>query len=205
MAPNGHAEESLREHVVETATRLFAALGYDATPIAAVADACGVDVSAITSMVGDKQTLYRAVMDRVQMRQRAMFDAVAAEFTPDREGLHRLADHALDYCVEHPEQPSLWMHRWHSDAADIPELEGLYLQPELERLRGLLRRAAPADTDVDVDMALQTIAWTIRGFCVGGVLNSRGEREGPENPLLLNRFRQHLHAITDQLFQLSPQ
>lgn len=200
MVPAGNDQEpQRREHVIETATRLFAALGYDATPIAAVADACGIDVPTITAMLGDKQTLYRAVMDRAQARQRAMFDAVIAEFTPDRAGLHRLADLALDYCVAHPEHPALWMHRWQSDAADIPELEGVYLQPDHERLRTVLRRIAPAETDAD--MSLQTIGWAIRGFCIGGVINPQGEREGPENPILLEQFRRHLHRFTDLLFQ----
>ncbi|MGH3391705.1 MAG: TetR/AcrR family transcriptional regulator [Actinomadura sp.] len=201
MEPAGHDQDAQRrEHVIDTATRLFAALGYDATPITAVADACGVDASTITAVVGDKQALYRAVMERTQARQRAMFDAVITEFTPDRAGLHRLADLVLDYCVAHPEHAALWMHRWHYDAADIPELETVYLHPEFERFRGVLRKVTPAE--VDVELALQTIAWAIRGFCVGGVLNSRGEREGPESPVLLDRFRQHLHHLADQLFPL---
>jgi AcrR family transcriptional regulator len=201
MDPAGHERGTLsREDVLETATRLFAALGYDATPIAAIADACGVDVPAITALMGDKQTLYRAVMDRLVARQRAMFDVVIAEFTPDRTGLHRLADHALDHLVAHPELAALWMHRWQSDAADIPELESVYLTPVLDRLRAVVRGVTPPD--VDVDLALQTIAWTIRGFCVGGVINEHGQREGPENSVLLERFRQHLHRLTDQIFEL---
>ncbi|MGH3388945.1 MAG: TetR/AcrR family transcriptional regulator, partial [Actinomadura sp.] len=178
----------------------FAALGYDATPITAIADACGVDVATITALVGDKQTLYRSVMDRLNARQLAMFDAVIAEFTPDRAGLHRLADRALDHFVAHPELAALWMHRWHSDAADIPELESVYLGPAIARLRAVVRGVAPAE--VDVDLALQTLAWAIRGFCVGGIINDQGEREGPENPILLERFRQHLHRLTDQMFEL---
>jgi hypothetical protein len=50
-------------------------------------------------------------------------------------------------------------------------------------------------------MALQTIGWAIRGFCAGGVVNRQGEREGPGSPILLERFRQHLHHLTDLLFQ----
>jgi AcrR family transcriptional regulator len=204
VEPTGHDRRvQSRERVIETATRLFAALGYDATPIAAVADACGVDVPAITGLVGDKQTLYRLVMDRVNAQQRAAFDVIIAEFTPDRAGLHRLVDRALDHLVAHPELAALWMHRWHSDAADIPEMESVYLGPVLARIRAVIREVAPAK--VDVNLALQTIAWTIRGFCVGGVINDQGEREGSESPILLERFRQHLHRITDQMFELDRQ
>jgi AcrR family transcriptional regulator len=199
LAGNGQ-EPQPREHVVETATRLFAALGYDATPIEAIANASGFDVPTITALVGGKETLYRAVIHHATTRQLAMFDAVIAELTPDRAGLHQLADRALDYCVAHPELLALWMHRWQSDAADIPEIEGVYLLPKLERLRAFVRKIVSAE-DVDVDLALQTIAWTVRGFCVGGVLNSQGERDGPENSILLERFRQHLHRLTDVLLE----
>jgi AcrR family transcriptional regulator len=193
-------EVQSREHVIETATKLFAALGFDGTPLAVIADASGVDVATIISLVGDKQTLYRSVMDRANARQRAAFDVIIAEFTPDQAGLHRLVDRALDHLVAHPELAALWMHRWHSDAADIPEMESVYLGPVLARIRAVIREVAPAK--VDVNLALQTIAWTIRGFCVGGVINEQGQREGPENSVLLERFRQHLHRLTDQIFEL---
>lgn len=188
------------EQIIQTATRLFAALGYDGTPIKVIAEASGFDVATITALVGDKQTLYRTVIHRVQAGQWAMFDAAIASFTPDRAGVHRMADSALDYCVAHPEIPALWMHRWQSDAADITELERVYFQPMLNRLRALLDGLAPADTDLE--LALLTVAWCIRCFCMAGVGNKRGEREGPENPKMLKRFRRHLHWLTDQVFEL---
>ena len=189
-----------REQIIGSATSLFAALGYDATPIEMIADSSGVDLPTLTTLVGDKQTIYRSVMDRVQSARRAMFDMVITDFTPDRAGMHQLTDRALDHAVAHPELHALWMHRWHSDAADIPELERVYLQPDLDRFRALVQGMTPAETNVD--LALLTLTWAISGFCIGGVLNSEGVREGPENPVLLEQFRQHLYRLADLMFGL---
>jgi AcrR family transcriptional regulator len=198
--PLTEQEPDASERILDTATRLFAALGYDGTAIEVIADATGYAPSTITALVGDKQTLYRAVMDRAQARQRAMYDAMMVEFTPDLAGLHLLTDRALDYCVDHPEVIALWAHRWQSDAADISELEKVYIWPEIKRFRAMLNGIAPAGTDVD--LAWLSVAWSIRGFCLGGVVNSEGVREGPDDPILLERFRRHLHRLIGRLFEM---
>jgi hypothetical protein len=127
-----------------------------------------------------------------------MYEAAAAEFTPDRAGMHRLADCVLDHHVAHPELTHLRMHRWQSDAADITELERVYIQPELDRFSELFQGLTPPETDLE--MALMTFIWTIHCFCTGGFLIGEGVSKGPENPIVLERFRAHLHRLADVLF-----
>src|SRR5258708_25064071 len=95
----GSESDTVRERIIETATRLFASLGYDGTPAQMIADATGLDVATITDLVGNKCDTYLAVMERADMAVRASYDSAFAEFTPDRAGIHLLADRYLDFCA----------------------------------------------------------------------------------------------------------
>jgi AcrR family transcriptional regulator len=189
-----------REHIVETAAHLFAALGYDSTPMELIASATGFDVPTITEAVGDKAALYTEVVRWSHIGQQGLLDTVIAGFTPDRAGLYGLVDRFLDYLIEHPELPALVIHSWHSDAADVGELASTYLRPKYDQIRALLQEIAPSG--LDVDMTVQTLAWSIRGFCVGGLITAEGERRGPEDPELVKQFRRHLRWLSDHLFEL---
>jgi AcrR family transcriptional regulator len=191
--------DMLRERVMETAARLFASLSYDGTSTQMIADSAGVDVATVTELAGSKRDLYVEVMGQAALAQRAMFEAAFARYTPDRAGIHLLMDCYLDFCVDHPEVPALWMHRWQSDASDITELESLYVRPMFDRLIGALQ---PFDFDVDLEYAIWTVHWSVRGFCLGGVLDTHGRREGPRNTVFLRRFRAHLHQLVDRMLQL---
>src|SRR5258708_5949078 len=136
---NDSESDTVRERIIETATRLFASLGYDGTPAQMIADATGLDVATVTDLVGNKCDTYLAVMERADMALRASYDSAFAEFTPDRAGIHLLADRYLDFCVDNPEVPELWIHRWLSDAADVTGLEALYIKPMLDRLTDALQ------------------------------------------------------------------
>ncbi|MGI8328933.1 TetR/AcrR family transcriptional regulator [Actinomadura scrupuli] len=192
--------EIVRDRVIETATRLFASLGYDGTSTQLIADAAGVGVATITELIGTKRDIYVAVMTWASLAEKAVFDAAFTEFTPDRAGIHMLADRYLDFCVDHPEVPALWLHRWQSDATDITELESMYVKPGQERITSVIQEFIR--TEVDIEYALWTVSWCIHGFCVGGVINKAGRREGPHNTVLLRRFRAHLHQLIDRMLQL---
>lgn len=195
----GSEPDAVREHIIETAFRLFASLGHDATPVQMIADAAGLDVVTVTDLMGDKRDIYLAVMKRSYLAMSAMWDSALAEFTSDRAGVHLLADRYLDFCVDHPEVPELWIHRWLSDAADINGLEGIYIKPILDRVANALQGLIAAD--VDLDEALWTIIWCVRGFVIGGVLTPSGRPAGPSSTDYLRRFRAHLHLLVDRMFQ----
>ncbi|MCW2919106.1 MAG: TetR family transcriptional regulator [Actinomycetia bacterium] len=190
----------MRESIIETATRLFASLGYDGTSAQMIADAAGHDVATITDLVGDKRDIYLEVMERVYLATRAMYDSAFADFTPDQAGIHLLADRYLDFCVDNPHVPELWIHRWLSDAADVTGVEALYLKPWVDRLADTIRSVVR--TDVDLGTACWTVIWNVRGFVVGGLLDKAGQPEGPSNTMFLRRFRTHLHQTVHCVFHL---
>jgi AcrR family transcriptional regulator len=200
MSREGTESNTVRERIIGTATRLFASLGYDGTSAQMIADATGLDVATITDLMGDKRDIYVAVIKHAYMAKQAMYDSAFAEFTPDRAGIHLLADRLLDFSVEHPEVAELWIHRWLGDAADVTGLESLYLKPILDRLTDVTRSAV--GTDVDITVAWWIVIWSVRGFVVGGLLDREGQPVRPSNPELLREFRSHLHKLVDRMLEL---
>jgi AcrR family transcriptional regulator len=179
-----------RERILEAATRLFAALGYDGTSTRMIAEAAGLNVATIAYHVGGKRDLYLAVMERAHLAERTALDEALGQIGDDPEGLLRLVDGYVDFCLEHPEVPALWMHRWLSDAADVAHLEEQYVRPLMALVTGVARRIV--GDDVDVDYVVWTVVWCTHGFGCGGVLDADGKRGGLDDPRAVARFRAHM-------------
>ncbi|WP_203978568.1 TetR/AcrR family transcriptional regulator [Planotetraspora silvatica] len=201
MGGDSESEPNIvQERVIEKATRLFASLGYDGTPAQTIADAAGLDIATVTDLVGGKREIYMTVMRRSHLATQAMLDSALAEFTPDRAGVLLVVDRFLDFHIDHPEIPELWIHRWMSDAADITGVEALYLKPNRDRINDAFRGVVGSNMDLDVN--LEVIVWCIRGFVVGGMLSPKGEPHGPRDTVYLQRFRAHLHQLVTRMLRL---
>ncbi|OUC99153.1 TetR/AcrR family transcriptional regulator [Streptosporangium minutum] len=195
------ADGGQRELILRVATRLFAALGYDATSISQIAEAAGLDVATITQQTGSKRELYLAVMDWVHEMELASLRKAtegAPVTSPEQAAalVRRIIDQYLDLCVTHPEVPALWMHRWLSDASDVTELERRYSQPIRELVKSALAPAMASgyiDPGVDMEYLLWSTLWCVNGFSQSGVLDEHGNRRYMDDPEVLRRFRAHLH------------
>lgn len=181
---------SIQDRILAGATRLFAQLGYDETSTRMVAEVVGVNAAEVSAYFGSKRDLYLAVMERAHKAEQAVLEGAAADFTPDLAGVHLFIDRYLDFCVANPEIPGLWTQRRLSDAADIAEMEKLYILPA--GLLGANSFRQAARPGVDVEFAVWMTVWCIHNFVQGGVLNAAGERRGPEDPKALAWFRHEL-------------
>ncbi|MCF6471086.1 TetR/AcrR family transcriptional regulator [Nonomuraea sp. MG754425] len=184
--------------ILKAATRLFAALGYDGTSTRQIADAAGLNIATVNYHVGGKRELYLAVMEAAHRAEQAALEQALARLPGDDPvaAIHRLADDYLDFCVDHPEVPALWMHRWLSDASDVTELERQYVQPLLAAVTAALRPAAEAGLiadETDLEYTVWTAVWAVHGFAKGGVLDAEGRRRAGGDRAALRRFRAHLH------------
>lgn len=194
-----------RERIIAAATTLFAERGYGATTTRAIAEAAGLNIATMAYHVGAKADLYREVMLRAHRAQEqvvseALGDLGQAGSDPvrARDALVRFADAYLDFSVETPHVPALWLRRWLSDGVADEEAEARYARPlavtTTSVVRDVLDRAGIGG-DVDVDLLVWTIVWTCHSFCRAGVLDDDGKRRGPEDPAVLARFRAHLQQV----------
>ncbi|WP_131735834.1 TetR/AcrR family transcriptional regulator [Actinomadura roseirufa] len=190
--PEG-ADGQIPDGVLAIAARLFSELGYDAVTTQFIADACGIDAAVVTDVYGGKANVFLAVMERLTRERMEYLSPALAAFTPDAEGVIRLIDRYLDYSLEHPELPSIWMHRWMSDASDFPDMELRYGARPAGSLIQLIGQAL--DEDVDPELFTWHLIWAIRGFTKGGVLGADGVRRRSEDTEIQRRFRDSLHLL----------
>ncbi|MFF0578077.1 TetR/AcrR family transcriptional regulator [Streptosporangium saharense] len=203
------ADEQQSEAVIEFATRLFAAFGYDGTTLQGLAEAMGYDLEWLHDTFGDKRALYLAVIERTSQAQRAVVEGALASL-PARDAagvsaaMHDLVDRYLELCLSNPQIPALWMHRWLGDAADIPDLEQKYAVPIINITRDALRSAARdgiIDGGTDLDLLVRTLAWSMYGFLHGEAL-APPDPPDPDNPRTKPRLRAHLHQLVDRMLGL---
>ncbi|GAA3042583.1 TetR/AcrR family transcriptional regulator [Streptosporangium longisporum] len=196
-----------RELILQVATRLFAALGYDSTSAAQIAEAAGLDPEALGEEFGGKRELYLEIMEREYRAERGFLEKAlegASVETPEQTAVtvHRIVDQYLDFCLAHPEFPSLWMHRWLSDASDVTELERRYIRPQITFISNVLTPAVDAGhvgAPTDMKYTFWSVVWCVHGFCQSGVLDRAGDRQGVDDPVVLERFRGYLHRMVHRV------
>ncbi|OKJ03360.1 TetR/AcrR family transcriptional regulator [Kitasatospora sp. CB01950] len=201
------SDDSPRERIVATATRLFAERGYDATSTRAIGDAVGLNIATVAYHVGAKPELYREVMRRAHLAQREVVtDAVrrlhacgpSAEET--RAALLAFVDAYLSFCLSNPAVPALWMRRWLAEGSDLADIETEFAGPLVAEVAAAVREVlarAGLGAGVDVEMLVFTIVWTSHSFGQAGVIDADGRRLGPLDIPMLDRFRRHLHTVVN--------
>jgi AcrR family transcriptional regulator len=187
------AGETADARLLPVATRLFAELGYDAVSTQMIADAAGTAPATINDLHGGKSGLYKDVIVWATEGWAEQQKAGAEEHTPDADGLIRMMDRYLEYCLQHPELARLWGHRWMDDASDIPGLEERFSGPLQQQAVELVRSSV--SPDIDPQVALWTLTWTIHGYLQSGLPTPSGQRMPPDDPQTLRRFRRNLHQI----------
>ncbi|MET8001664.1 TetR/AcrR family transcriptional regulator [Nonomuraea glycinis] len=199
-----------REHVLQVAYKLFAALGYDATSTSQIAEAAGVQPAVIEEFFGGRRELYIAVMRHAYDLERASLHAVLdqlreAESLDVAAALHLLVDNQLDFVAVHPDAYALRTHRWLSDAMDVAEVETRYLQPLYQSILDLFQPAVAAGQltgDTDLQYVLYMCTWCIHGFALGGVPHDEGVPKTYTDEREWRRFRLRLHQMVHRALLL---
>ncbi|GAB3473215.1 TetR/AcrR family transcriptional regulator [Nocardiopsis coralliicola] len=187
--------EAAPDRISASATRLFAALGYDGASTRLIADAAGVNISTLAYYAGTKRDLYLAVMERAQRTEREVLEAAIAQMRAGG-GVGALIDAYLDFTVAHPEFAALWMHRWLSDAADVAHLERLHVLPMLREVAAAVtEELGPRAAEIDIEYLVWTVVWATHGFVRGGLPDADGERMSPPPPSSVERMRATLHSL----------
>lgn len=201
-----------REAIMQIATRMFAAFGYDGTSLQQIAEAAGFDVATVTSLAGSKRDLYLAVMQSAHETDRVAIESVIARFTPLSPAdaprmIHALADNYLNSCLVNPHIPALWAHRSLDDAQDITDLERDYVLPLHVEIQKTVQPALDAglvDSAADFRYILWTIIWCVEGFAGGDVLDDQGNRLDPHDQQAQDHFREFFHLLLDRLLTPPP-
>ncbi|GAA2044454.1 hypothetical protein GCM10009839_55130 [Catenulispora yoronensis] len=177
-----------RDRILAAATALFAEHGYDGTTTRQIAAASGLNMATVNYHVGGKADLYREVMRLAHEAERAVVEGALAAFLRDAGAdpagaVAAFTDRYLDFCLEQPHVPALWMRRWLADAAEFADLEDRYARPLIESVRDTIVEILPGNSADEAELAVYTVLWTTHGFCRSAIRDQ------------VPRFRAHLRRL----------
>lgn len=195
------------EEIIAVAKRLFAALGYDGTSLAQIAESAGTGVASVNERFGGKRELYIEVMKRTHTDFQGAMDKIMREYA-DADPVtkvHGRLDGLVDFFASHPDNIRLWMHRWLADAADVGDLERMYTQPLIRLIVEDIAATLgldPNDEKVDLETTVSGFVWCLNGFGTAGLLGEHSETLDFSDPDAARRFRAFLHRMAHHLIGL---
>ncbi len=128
--------ERTAARILDAAEALFAERGYAGTTLRDVAARVGVRNPSLYNHFSNKESLYRAVLER---RMRPLL-AVLSEFALENRAVdaERLLDRIMGLLAEHPSLPRLFLHETLGGAERITPMLREWFTPALERARELV-------------------------------------------------------------------
>jgi len=186
MVEPGHT----RDRILDAATDLFSAHGFEGISLRDIAAVVKLDVATVHHHAGSKAELYEAVFKRMFTAEADTLRAAAARAAtePGTKGLHTLLDAFLDFLDEHPEVTHLWLRRW-LEPAEHRRLDEEYSLPLYDLVEEQLAGEPHAH------QAVRSVVWAVHGHVTacaalrGAAL--RSERES---------FREFAHRMVDALW-----
>lgn len=104
-SPHTHAElGGMARHIARVAARLFAARGYDATPVRAIVEAAGVTKPTLYYHFGSKEGLAQALLTVPMTRLVARHEEAVADVADPLVALERLIEANFAFCREDPDR-----------------------------------------------------------------------------------------------------
>lgn len=190
--------ERTREMILQVATTLFAAQGYDATSVQQVAATAGVAKATPSYVFGSKEGLWRAVLEvqnraAIEVAPRAL-EGLTAGVTAEAR-VHALVDVYFEFLAQHPDFFRLiqWSELQHNPAINV-----------LPSHREAIERAVATVTDVlakgdqpgqDPKQLLMSVIGMCNAHLVYG--NTLGRPLGVDvtDPAFLDARKDHLKRL----------
>ena len=146
-------KSSVREQVIAEATRLFAASGFDATPLQDIADAVGITKQAVLHHFPSKEHVRRGVLDSILAHWRDELPRLLLAATASDERFDSVFDEVYRFFAKSPERARFIVR----EALDRPAEARAMLRaiaPILRGIAGYIRAGSAergGDDDIDPD------------------------------------------------------
>lgn len=141
---------SVREQVIAEATRLFAASGFDATPLQDIADAVGITKQAVLHHFPSKEHVRRGVLDSILTHWRDELPRLLLAATASDERFDSVFDEVYRFFAKSPERARFIVR----EALDRPAQAREMLRaiaPILRGIAGYIRAGSAERGDDDLD------------------------------------------------------
>lgn len=142
-------KSTVRDQVIAAATRLFAASGFDATPLQDIADAIGITKQAVLHHFPSKEHIRRGVLDAILTHWRDELPRLLLSATESQERFDSVLDEVYRFFAKSPERARFIVR----EALDRPAQAREMLKAIAPILRGIAGyiRAGIGDRETDID------------------------------------------------------
>ncbi|MDQ0503350.1 TetR/AcrR family transcriptional regulator [Xanthobacter agilis] len=138
--PRKRDAAATRARILDAARAAFAHAGFAGARVDAIARAAGTNVQMIYRYFGDKEGLYRAVLEATYAHLRALEQGLDLSALPPAEGIRRLVEFTFDYVQDTPDFVAIIRNENMADAAfarQMPQLNAA-VRPLLDTIDALL-------------------------------------------------------------------
>ncbi|HVF91714.1 MAG TPA: TetR/AcrR family transcriptional regulator [Blastocatellia bacterium] len=155
MARSKAEDPEARAKILTAAEELFAARGFAGTAIRQIAANAGVNGAMVHYYFGNKEGLYRAILERAAGGVRALLEQAAGAAGPIEERLAQFIEAYFDYIFGHPNFVRILNRELMAGGAHLLEIIGPLPVANYEILRDIMARGVRRGDfrALDVDLA----------------------------------------------------
>jgi AcrR family transcriptional regulator len=139
------------QQVIEAATRLFAAHGFDGTPIQAIADELGLTKAAVLHHFPSKEALREAVLESILAHWQTMFPRILLTATAADDRYEAVFGELLRFFKADPDRARLIMREAMDRPAEMKKLLRGPVRPWLSAVAGFIQSAQGKRHHEDLD------------------------------------------------------
>jgi AcrR family transcriptional regulator len=151
MVDTGSATGSIRDQVIAASTRLFAASGFEATPLQDIADAVGVSKPAVLHHFPSKEHIRQGVLESIFTHWRNELPRLLLSATANHERFDSVLDEVYRFFAKSPERARFVVREVLDRPAQAREMLRA-ITPILRGVAGYIRAGlGERDDDVDPD------------------------------------------------------
>jgi len=166
----------MRTQILAVATELFAADGFDATPLQAISDRVGVAKPSLLYHFSSKDELRRGVLDQVMAHWNGVLPRLMQAATTGEHRFDALISESIAFFTEDHDRARLLMRELLDRPAEMRALFRQYVGPWLTIMADYIRRGqqeAIIYADVDPETyIIEVIQLMVTTIALGGVFDS---------------------------------
>jgi AcrR family transcriptional regulator len=166
----------VREQILEEATRLFAARGFDGASLQDIASAVGVRKASLLYHVASKEELRREVLVRLLARWRERVPRLLLAAASGRDQFEAVTSELVEFFAADPDRARLLLREALDRPAEMRELLEAHVRPWIETVCDQVRkgqRAGRVRSDVDPEAyVVQVVNLVVGSFATVGCLGA---------------------------------
>lgn len=195
-------QEDVAGRVLDVATRLFAAQGYDGTSLSAIADEVGIRKPSLLYHYSSKEELRHAVLRRVFSHWNDVLPRILQVATTGTGRFDALVGEVVAFFVASPDRARLLLREMLDRPDALAEQMGEYVAPWISIMADYLRRGQ-AEGSVHADLNPEAFVRHVILMIVAGVATTDAMRPAgtpPDSAVLESHVRETIRIARAALF-----